>query len=103
MVSIAVCSLAPSVSAQRVGVVTNVEGMATVARVALPQPQPLWFKDDVFLKDRVTSRLTAELGMIPSSAPSASSAPTIEAAVQQAYTLSPAVNANATLGSRLKK
>ena len=69
----------------RVGVVTNVEGMATVARVALPQPQPLRFKDDVFLKDRITSRLTAEFGMIPSSAPSASSAPTIEAAVQQAY------------------
>ena len=54
MVSIAVCSLAPSVSAQqaRVGVVTHVEGMATVARVALPQPQPLWFKDDAFLKDQ---------------------------------------------------
>ena len=54
MVSIAVCPLAPSVSARqaRVGVVTNVEGMAPVARVALPQPQPLWFKDDVFLKDQ---------------------------------------------------
>src|SRR5258706_8818683 len=57
MVSIAVCSLAPSVSAQqpRVGVVTNVEGPATVARVALPEPQPLRFKDDVFLKDRITT------------------------------------------------
>ena len=57
MVSLAVCSLAPSAGAQqaRVGVVTNVEGPATVARVALPQPQQLRFKDDVFLKDRITT------------------------------------------------
>jgi len=50
-------SLAPSVSAQepRVGVVTNVEGMATVARVALAEPQQLRFKDDVFVKDRITT------------------------------------------------
>ncbi|PYM98852.1 MAG: hypothetical protein DME07_21410 [Candidatus Rokuibacteriota bacterium] len=65
MVSIAVCPLAPSVSARqaRVGVVTNVEGMAPVARVALPQPQPLRFKDDVFLKDRITSSASS-MGLI---------------------------------------
>jgi uncharacterized membrane protein YgcG len=57
MVSVVAFSLAPSVSAQepRVGVVTNVEGMATVARVALAEPQQLRFKDDVFVKDRITT------------------------------------------------
>src|SRR5499425_284352 len=39
-----------------VGVVTNVEGVATVARVALPEPRPLQFKDDLFLRDRITTR-----------------------------------------------
>ena len=29
---------------ERVGVVTNIEGVATVARVALPEPRPLQFK-----------------------------------------------------------
>ena len=38
-----------------VGVVTNVEGIATVARVALPEPRPLQFKDDLFLRDRITT------------------------------------------------
>jgi hypothetical protein len=40
---------------ERVGVVTNVEGDATVARVALPEPRPLRFKDDLFLRDRITT------------------------------------------------
>jgi FecR protein len=48
--------LASSTLAQeRVGVVTNVEGVATVARVALPEPKPLHFKDDLFLRDRITT------------------------------------------------
>src|SRR5215831_3532250 len=38
-----------------VGVVTNVEGVATVARAALPEPRPLQFKDDLFLRDRITT------------------------------------------------
>src|SRR5262245_789995 len=38
-----------------VGVVTNIEGVATVARVALPEPRPLQFKDDLFLRDRITT------------------------------------------------
>jgi FecR protein len=40
---------------ERVGVVTNIEGIATVARVALPEPRPLQFKDDLFLRDRITT------------------------------------------------
>ena len=48
--------LASSTYAQeRVGVVTNVEGVATVARVALSEPRPLHFKDDLFLRDRITT------------------------------------------------
>jgi FecR protein len=40
---------------ERVGVVTNVEGTATVARVALAGAQPLRFRDDVYLRDRITT------------------------------------------------
>ncbi len=48
--------LASSTLAQeRVGVVTNIEGLATVARLALPEPRPLRFKDDLFLRDRITT------------------------------------------------
>jgi len=48
--------LASSTLAQeRVGVVTNIEGFATVARVALPEPEPLHFRDDLFLRDRITT------------------------------------------------
>jgi FecR protein len=54
--------LASSTLAQeRVGVVTNIEGFATVARVALPEPKPLHFKDDLFLRDRIT---TGERSMV---------------------------------------
>jgi hypothetical protein len=48
--------LPPSACAQeRVGVVTNLEGTATVARLTLPQAQPLRFKDGVYLHDRITT------------------------------------------------
>ena len=48
--------LASSTLAQeRVGVVTTIEGLATVARISLPEPRPLQFKDDLFLRDRVTT------------------------------------------------
>jgi len=48
--------LASSALAQeRVGVVTNIEGFATVARVALPEPRALQFKDALFLRDRITT------------------------------------------------
>jgi hypothetical protein len=52
----AALSLPSSTCAQeRVGIVTNLEGTATVARLALPQPQPLRFKDGVYLHDRITT------------------------------------------------
>ncbi|MBI4634800.1 MAG: FecR domain-containing protein [Candidatus Rokubacteria bacterium] len=39
----------------KAGVVTTLEGNVTVARVALAQPVALKFKDDVFLRDRITT------------------------------------------------
>jgi hypothetical protein len=44
-----------AMAGERVGVVTNLEGTATVARLAQPDPQPLQFKDAVFLRDRITT------------------------------------------------
>lgn len=48
---------APVVSAQLepAGVVTTLLGTASVARASLPQPAPLKFKDQVFVKDRITT------------------------------------------------
>src|SRR5437867_13246648 len=51
------CTLWPtlaSAQASKAGVVTTLEGNVTVTRVALP-PQPLKFKDDVFVDDKVTT------------------------------------------------
>jgi hypothetical protein len=42
-------------SSRNVGVVTTLAGNATVARVSLAHPQPLRFKDDVFLRDRIST------------------------------------------------
>jgi hypothetical protein len=39
----------------KAGVVTTLQGRATAARVALPQPVALKFKDDVFLNDRIVT------------------------------------------------
>ncbi|MBM4443552.1 MAG: FecR domain-containing protein, partial [Candidatus Rokubacteria bacterium] len=50
--------LAPSVAtaqSERAGVVTTLEGNVTARRVALPDPVPLKFKDDIFLRDTVTT------------------------------------------------
>jgi hypothetical protein len=44
-----------------VGVITTLSGSASVARAALPAPQPLRFKDDVFLRDRIS---TAEKSIV---------------------------------------
>jgi FecR-like protein len=46
---------------RNVGVVTTLAGNATVVRAALPGPQPLRFKDNVFLRDRIT---TAERSIV---------------------------------------
>lgn len=40
----------------KAGVVTTLQGAATVARVAVPQELPLKFKDDVFYKDRISTK-----------------------------------------------
>ena len=39
----------------KAGVVTTLQGTATVARAAAPQPVPLKFKDTVFVQDRITT------------------------------------------------
>ena len=44
-----------ALAGERVGVVTNIEGTATVARLTQPDARPLSFKDDVFLRDRITT------------------------------------------------
>lgn len=46
---------------RNVGVVTTLAGNAMVVRAALPGPQPLRFKDNVFLRDRIT---TAERSIV---------------------------------------
>ena len=54
---ISVVTLCPSLAfgqATKAGVVTTLEGNVTVTRVTLA-PQPLKFKDDVFVNDRVTT------------------------------------------------
>src|SRR2546426_12079185 len=44
-----------AMAGERVGVVTNIEGTATVARLTQPDAQPLRFKDGVYLHDRITT------------------------------------------------
>jgi hypothetical protein len=39
----------------KAGVVTTLQGTATVARSSAPDPAPLKFKDDVFVQDRITT------------------------------------------------
>jgi hypothetical protein len=48
-------------SSRNVGVVTTLAGNATVARASLSAPQALRFKDDVFLRDRIS---TAERSIV---------------------------------------
>lgn len=48
-------------SSRNVGVVTTLAGSATVARASLSTPQALRFKDDVFLRDRIS---TAERSIV---------------------------------------
>src|SRR5688572_16148989 len=52
--AVALCVAAPASAQEKVGVVTTVVGPVTVARASLP-PEPLKFKDDVFVRDRVTT------------------------------------------------
>jgi hypothetical protein len=56
MTGAALLALPPMAYTQdRVGVVTTLEGSATVARLAVPEGQPLRFKDSVYLRDRITT------------------------------------------------
>jgi len=41
--------------AEKVGVVTTLEGNVTARRAVLPLPVPLKFKDDVFFRDTITT------------------------------------------------
>ncbi|HSB79791.1 MAG TPA: hypothetical protein VLM91_13505, partial [Candidatus Methylomirabilis sp.] len=45
---------APAV--QGIGVVTAIQGQATVARQAIPEPASLRFRDDVFFRDQITTK-----------------------------------------------
>ena len=53
----AILALPPATRAseQQVGVIAMLLGIATVTRGALPAPAPLKFKDDVLLRDRITT------------------------------------------------
>jgi hypothetical protein len=52
--ALSVVMAAPALSQERVGVVTTVIGPVTVARASAPA-EPLKFKDDIFLRDRITT------------------------------------------------
>jgi FecR protein len=46
----------PSAFAQdHAGIVTSLEGVAMVSRIELPEGRPLQFKDDVYVRDRITT------------------------------------------------
>jgi|GEM_PF-1509064 len=55
LVLVALSPMAAFGQAQRAGVVTTLEGNVTARRAALPDPVPLKFKDDVFVRDRVVT------------------------------------------------
>ncbi len=64
--ALALCPLAAraqsgSDAGRNVGVVTTLAGQVTVARATLPNPVPLRFKDDVFLRDHIA---TAERSVV---------------------------------------
>jgi FecR protein len=53
-ISLMLPAAAPAQS-PRAGVVTTLQGTATVARTSAPEPAPLKFRDDVFVQDRITT------------------------------------------------
>lgn len=56
LIAVVVIALGTHAEAQdRAGVVTTLEGHVTVTRASLPQPTPLKFKDDIFVRDRIAT------------------------------------------------
>lgn len=58
LLSLAMTSLllpATGLAQDRAGVVTTLQGTATVVRASAPDPTPLKFKDDVFARDRIAT------------------------------------------------
>jgi hypothetical protein len=55
LLTIAFAPRTTSGQAVKAGVVSALEGNVTAARIAVPQPVPLRFRDDVYLQDRITA------------------------------------------------
>jgi len=54
--TVALAAGVPSAFAQdHAGIVTSLEGVAMVSRITLPEGRPLQFKDDVYVRDRITT------------------------------------------------
>lgn len=56
LIAVLAVVIGPHAEAQeRAGVVTTLVGNVTVTRASLPQPAPLRFKDDIFVRDRIAT------------------------------------------------
>jgi hypothetical protein len=55
LIAVALLLPAPALAGERAGVVTTLRGSATVVRTVAPEPAALKFKDDVFVRDRITT------------------------------------------------
>jgi len=55
LIVVAMLTPVPALAQQAAGVVTTLDGQVTVARATLPAPATLKFRDDVLLRDRITT------------------------------------------------
>ena len=53
--AVVLTSASSALAQQQAGVVTSLEGLATVSRVALPEPRALQFRDTVYVHDRIAT------------------------------------------------
>lgn len=60
----ALLTLPTPASAQRLGVVTAVEGTAMVTRATTPRPEPLKFKDEILGRDRITTDTASRIRIL---------------------------------------